>query len=212
FRGRRSMSARILVVDAEEDVRVVLKCALSARGHAVGAAADIGEAIAEVERGGFDLVVVDLGLSDGLKFIESTLGRLPHMQALALAANPTIAMAVLAVRSGAFDLLEKPGGLERVADVAESALRHRSWSATAALVRASQLIFSNPHPSKLSEMIVNVAVEVMAADTATLLLPGIDGKLVIAHAHGLPPEVQKTTRITVGQGIAGRVAETRQPT
>jgi hypothetical protein len=51
----------------------------------------------------------------------------------------------------------------------------------------------------------------MSADAVSLLLPGPDGKQYVAHAYGLAPEVQSSTRIAVGGGIAGRVAVSGKP-
>jgi signal transduction histidine kinase len=93
----------------------------------------------------------------------------------------------------------------------EACAEARARAETAALVQASRIIFSNHDPSKLSEMIVSVAVDVMQADAVTLLLPGVDGKLYIACARGLSEAVKRATRITIGEGIAGRIAETRTP-
>jgi len=39
----------------------------------------------------------------------------------------------------------------------------------------------------------------------------MDGTLYVAHAYGLDAEVQNATRITIGEGIAGRVAQSRKP-
>jgi signal transduction histidine kinase len=80
-----------------------------------------------------------------------------------------------------------------------------------ALARASQAIFSTREVERLPEVIVREAMRVMSADAASVMLPGIDGKLYIAHAYGIDPEIQKKTRITIGEGIAGKVAESRQP-
>jgi signal transduction histidine kinase len=80
-----------------------------------------------------------------------------------------------------------------------------------ALARASQAIFSAREVERLPEVIVREAMRVMSADAASVMLPGVDGKLYIAHAYGIDPEIQKRTRITIGEGIAGKVAESRQP-
>jgi signal transduction histidine kinase len=80
-----------------------------------------------------------------------------------------------------------------------------------ALARASQAILSTREVERLPEVIVREAMRVMSADAASVMLPGLDGKLYIAHAYGIDPEIQKKTRITIGEGIAGKVAESRQP-
>ncbi|MBN1610295.1 MAG: GAF domain-containing protein [Polyangiaceae bacterium] len=79
------------------------------------------------------------------------------------------------------------------------------------LRRASQVILSTHDSLRLPQVIVEVSMSVMAADTATLLVPGVDGSLYVAYAQGLDPAVQKAIRIAPGQGIAGRVAQTLEP-
>jgi signal transduction histidine kinase len=80
-----------------------------------------------------------------------------------------------------------------------------------ALHKASLAIFGARDPAQLPESIVRAAREVMSADSASLLLVAADGRLAIAEADGLDDEVKRTTRITIGEGIAGRVAAARAP-
>ncbi len=58
---------------------------------------------------------------------------------------------------------------------------------------------------------MRVSMTVMSADAVTLLLPGLDGRFYVAHAFGLAPEVARSTRVTVGEGVAGLVAQSRKP-
>jgi signal transduction histidine kinase len=78
-------------------------------------------------------------------------------------------------------------------------------------LEATRVIFSARNPEALPAAIVEAAAQVMQAEAVSLLLPRGDGALYVAHASGIPPEVQRTIRITPGQGIAGRVAESMQP-
>ena len=59
--------------------------------------------------------------------------------------------------------------------------------------------------------VVDVATDVMEAHSGSLFLAGVDGKLYISHARGIPPDIQKSTRITIGEGIIGKVAANRTP-
>lgn len=78
--------------------------------------------------------------------------------------------------------------------------------------RASLEILATQEPKRLLETIVEVSKRVMSADTVSLLLPGVDGSLYVAHSVGLSPEIQARTRITPGQGIAGQIALSRRAT
>jgi signal transduction histidine kinase len=78
--------------------------------------------------------------------------------------------------------------------------------------RPSLEILATQEPKRLLATIVEVSKRVMAAETVSLLLPGVDGSLYVAHSVGLSPEIQARTRITPGQGVAGQIALSRQPT
>jgi DNA-binding response OmpR family regulator len=52
--------ARILVVDDDPDIRLLLRLELSAEGHGIVEAGDGEAALAELERSPFDLVLLDI--------------------------------------------------------------------------------------------------------------------------------------------------------
>ena len=65
---------------------------------------------------------------------------------------------------------------------------------------------------RLLDMITEKAAQVMEAQACSLLIRVADSDtLMIAASCGLPDDVVENTRIFVGEGIAGRVAETGQP-
>jgi signal transduction histidine kinase len=87
-----------------------------------------------------------------------------------------------------------------------------SFQRSLPFIEATQTIFATRNLEQLPQAIVEAAIRVMSADAVSLLLPRPDGTLFVAHASGLPPEVvPRTTRIGLGEGIAGRVAQSQQP-
>ncbi len=54
------MAKRILAVDDENDIRVIIKAVLSARGYDVELAVDGEEAIVKLNQGTYDLVILDI--------------------------------------------------------------------------------------------------------------------------------------------------------
>jgi putative methionine-R-sulfoxide reductase with GAF domain len=67
-------------------------------------------------------------------------------------------------------------------------------------------------PRRLADGLLNLAGEDMQAQRCSLMLlePGTD-TLVIAAVRGVAPNVALGERVTVGQGVAGRVAASREP-
>jgi DNA-binding response OmpR family regulator len=96
--------AKILIVDDESNIRLMLRTLLESDGHTVSEAANGKEALSAVRREDFDLMILDLNMPvlDGM----GVLGQLKESEA---EHKPrVIAAAVKATRLGALDFMEKP--------------------------------------------------------------------------------------------------------
>lgn len=85
----------------------------------------------------------------------------------------------------------------------------RSRTALATLSAAKSLSHETD-PAHLVEEMLNHAVELADADTGSVMLVADDGRLEIAAARGLPPDIVAQTRVAEGEGIAGWVLATGQ--
>jgi two-component system nitrogen regulation response regulator NtrX len=119
------MKQKILVVDDEAGVRRSLEQVLSYEGYQVSLAEDGSRALAVIEAESPDLVLLDIRLPgmDGME----TLRRIKekHGEEVAvvmISGHGTISLAVDALKSGAFDFLEKPLDESRVLITVENAL------------------------------------------------------------------------------------------
>jgi DNA-binding response OmpR family regulator len=102
---------RILVVDDEPNIRVVLRAALEMAGYMVELACNGAKALELVDAGGIDLVVLDLNMPvlDGMTVLQRLADRTPpRPRVIVLTAHGSIPAAVKAVRLGASDFLQKP--------------------------------------------------------------------------------------------------------
>ena len=105
--------ARLLVVDDDAMVRMILTEELEAAGYAVLTAADGPAALALLDAGErVDLVVADLSMPgmDGVAFVRHAQHRRPNLPAILLTgfANAAAELAVGGAVSGTFTLLRKP--------------------------------------------------------------------------------------------------------
>jgi len=112
-------AGRILVVDDNASLRRGIALALRDRYAAVEELSDGAQAIERLDdpsRKGFDAVVTDLRLpgADGLEVLRAARKRDPSSQVLVMTAYGSVAVAVDAMREGAFDFLEKPFELEQL--------------------------------------------------------------------------------------------------
>jgi DNA-binding response OmpR family regulator len=120
-------AAKILVVDDERTVRLMLETALRAQGYRVHAAASGREALTEIEDEQFDLVLLDLQLgdTDGIEVLQAVKVRWPETEVILLTAHGSVNSAIAALRHGAFDYLLKPAQVNDIRDRVERGLEHR---------------------------------------------------------------------------------------
>jgi len=100
----------VLVVDDDAPVRRMLERTLGAEGYAVQAAPDGGAALAAVERGVPDLLVLDVAMPglDGLAVARRLRGKRLAVPILLLTARDAVADRVAGLDAGADDYLVKP--------------------------------------------------------------------------------------------------------
>ena len=101
---------RVLIVDDEEDFANALAERMINRGLAVDIVGNGEAAIESVGQTSYDAIVLDLimpGL-DGIETLKQMLQIKPNLQIILLTGRGTIEKGIEAVRSGAFEFLEKP--------------------------------------------------------------------------------------------------------
>ncbi len=115
---------RVLVADDEKNIRSTLATTFQLEGYEVETVEDGAAAVEAVERGGVDLVVLDLQMpgTDGMQALRLLRERGYDTPVIFLTAHGTIEKAVEAVRLGAFDFIEKPPHAERMLLCARNAL------------------------------------------------------------------------------------------
>ena len=105
-------SARILVIDDNDDVRQMMAIALRTEGYGVEEAADAGEALGHLRAGGFDIILSDYELPDetGATMLREAArsGLLGDATALIVTANSQPDDA------DGFEIIRKPVNLERL--------------------------------------------------------------------------------------------------
>jgi len=119
-----SRDARILVVDDDEQLSSLLVLVLEGDGYPVIEARNAAGAIAEVEKGSVDLVVLDISLGeDDGRLVLAKIREMGDLPVIFISGKSDIADRVLGLRLGADDYLAKPfSPVELVARV-ESVLR-----------------------------------------------------------------------------------------
>jgi DNA-binding NtrC family response regulator len=103
--------ARILVIDDEPDMRVLLEQTLKAAGHEVILAADGREGVERYRASPADLVITDLYMpnQEGLETIGELRRRFPEVAIIAMSGKAAaLTMLSIAQKFGAIGILHKP--------------------------------------------------------------------------------------------------------
>ena len=115
---------RILVVDDEPDLRELYTLTLVREGWQVDEVASVEEARSRMEQQRFDVAIVDMRLPDGegLDILAWSTAQRRGERIIVATAYGNAAVAVQALKMGAFDYLTKPVDLRQLRQVVRSAL------------------------------------------------------------------------------------------
>ncbi|MBL9079117.1 MAG: sigma-54-dependent Fis family transcriptional regulator [Planctomycetes bacterium] len=130
--------ATILIVDDHRAVREELAFALGYDGFTTAEAADGPSGLERALTGDVDLVLLDVKLPglDGLDVLARIKEARPELPVVMISGHGDLDTAVLAVRKGAYDFLQKPFAADRVALSIRNALRTSRLQRDCATLRA----------------------------------------------------------------------------
>jgi two-component system, NtrC family, response regulator PilR len=152
-RSARGELARVLVVDDEADIRELIDLTLSRMGLAADCVGSVAEARVCLAETTYQLCLTDMRLpdGDGLEIVRHVAESFPHLPVAVITAFGSADNAVAALKTGAFDYLAKPVGLDQLRALVKSALRlpdleshddgqHHLIGESLAMVQVRQLI------------------------------------------------------------------------
>jgi NtrC-family two-component system response regulator AlgB len=189
----RAAKLRVLVVDDEKNIRATLALCLEEAGCEVEAAATGAAALAALEHAHFDVAFLDLRLAEesGIDLIPKLLAASPELSIVVITAYATIETAVLALRRGAQEYLQKPftpaqirHAIERIAERRALLFRVADLESRLAETGTEATLISH---SSLMQGLLDTARRAARSD-APVLLRGESGtgKSLLAreiHAH-----------------------------
>ncbi|HTK83221.1 MAG TPA: response regulator [Bacteroidota bacterium] len=102
--------SRVLVVDDEDALRMVLSSELSSSGYEVATASDGDEAITVIQNKKFDLVLLDIKMPkvDGFEVLKFVKKNYPVMKVIMLTGFADLKNAIESKKHGAEDFVSKP--------------------------------------------------------------------------------------------------------
>lgn len=110
------MSAKILVVDDDGDVRDIFYEKLSHHGYDVETAESAEDALGRLKKVDPDIILTDLRMPGmtGLELLKKVRATLPGVEVIVVTGHEDMGSAVSAMKAGAFDYLVKPVDLDQV--------------------------------------------------------------------------------------------------
>jgi two-component system response regulator HydG len=183
------MSTRILLVDDDASLCETLALGLRKRSFDVTTRASATDAVQALEAEDFDVVITDLNMRgvSGLELCQRVVANRPDVPVMVLTAFGNLESAISAIRSGAYDFINKPVELDVLAIAAERAAAHRRLRDEVKRLRVEAgkvprfdtLVGRSP-----SMLTVYDLIDRVAASEATVLVSGESGtgKEVVARA------------------------------
>jgi two-component system NtrC family response regulator len=135
-----SDSIQILVVDDEKSIRRLAQKELASSQREIRTAASAREALAEIQRQPFDVIVLDMRLPDGngLDLMMQLRESIPEVEVILITGFGDIDNAVEAMKLGAYDYITKPFNLDRLELVIEKAYQRVRLQRENRLLRHTQ--------------------------------------------------------------------------
>ena len=181
--------AKILVIDDEETMRDSCRQTLSRDGNRVEVADDGLKGLAMLEKGSFDLVILDLkmpGLS-GMEVLKKTKEDDPEAMVIVITGYATVESAVEAMKRGAYDFIPKPFTPDSLRVIVKRALDRRQLALENVLLRGELKASFGPDvivgQSKLMKGVEKLVRKVGPTDTTVLIFgESGTGKELVARA------------------------------
>ncbi len=149
------MSALVLIIDDEPDIRELLNITLQRMGIDCVCAEDLSSARKLLKDNKFNLCLTDMKLSDGdgVDFVSEIQSHDAGLPVAVITAHGSMDSAIQALKNGAFDFLTKPVDLHALRNIVEDAIK----TVKSNTLIKSKLIGDSQSVHKLKTMIEKVA-------------------------------------------------------
>lgn len=121
----------ILVVDDDENIRMILQKTLSKLNHNVSLAKSAEEALTTLQRSFFHVVITDIQMEEmtGIELLNEIKELNALIQIYVITAHSNLESVIRCMKGGAYDYFEKPFMVDDIiASVSEAARRAARWS------------------------------------------------------------------------------------
>ena len=119
------MTAEILIVDDNADIRNILNELISDHGFKTRVAANYNQALSEIDKKLPDVAILDVKLdNDGIELLSHIKNKNKDVPVIIISGHANIEMAVKSLKHGAFEFIEKPFDQERLMNFVNRAVEN----------------------------------------------------------------------------------------
>ncbi|MFD2204075.1 sigma-54-dependent transcriptional regulator [Kiloniella antarctica] len=185
----------ILLVEDTASLSAVYTSYLQRSGYDSTQVASGGDALIELDRGGYRVVLLDLQLPDmdGIEILRMVQEQKLPVAVVIITSNASVNVAVESMRLGAYDFLEKPFSADRLIVTVRNALKHMQLSEMVEAIK-ERTHFYGFIGSSLAMQSIYRTIDSASASKATVFITGESGtgKEVCAEAiHKCSPRSDK---------------------
>tara|TARA_Y100001970_G_scaffold8744_1_gene10135 strand:- start:2865 stop:4220 length:1356 start_codon:yes stop_codon:yes gene_type:complete len=122
------MSAEILIIDDNADIRSILEELIQDAGYKTRLAANYNQALTEIDKKIPDVAIIDVKLdkgdADGIELLNHIKRKNKDVPVIIISGHANIEMAVNSLKSGAFEFIQKPFDRERLINFVNRAVEN----------------------------------------------------------------------------------------
>ena len=122
------MSAEILIIDDNPDIRVILNELIQEAGYKTRLAANYNQALSEIDKKLPEVAIIDVKLdkgdNDGIELLNHIKKKNKDIPVIIISGHANIEMAVNSLKSGAFEFIQKPFDKERLMNFVNRAVEN----------------------------------------------------------------------------------------
>ena len=161
------MSTEILIIDDNADIRNIINDLILEAGYKTRLAANYNQALNEIDKKLPDVAIIDVKLdkgdNDGLELLSHIKTKDKNIPVIIITGHANVEMAIKALKTGAFEFIEKPFNQERLLNFINRAveninLKNKNKEFENKLFYSYELVGNSENIKKIQEQIKKISI------------------------------------------------------
>ena len=161
------MSAEILIIDDNPDIRNIIRDLINESGYKTRVAANYNQALKEIDKKLPDVAIIDVKLdkgdNDGIELLSHIKKKNKDVPVIIISGHANIEMAIKSLKNGAFEFIEKPFDQDRLMNFVNRAvenfnLKNQNKELETKLFHSFELIGNSSNIEKIKNKLKNYQI------------------------------------------------------